>query len=173
VTGPLFLIGYRGTGKSTIGPLLAARLGWSFADADAELEARHGETIRQMFETIGEAGFRDRESALLNDLVGRPNSVIATGGGVILRPENRAVLQRGEVVWLTADIDTIEERLQADPTTHERRPALSVGGRAEIETILAAREPLYRSAARQVIDTASLSPEEAVDAILATWKRSN
>ncbi len=163
----IFLIGYRGTGKTTVARLLAERLGWSWVDADEVLEARYGQSIRQIFAEEAERGFRDKEAAVLGELCRQQRCIIATGGGVILRAENRDLLRRtGFVVWLTADAPTIWERLQQDATTGERRPALSVGGLAEIEELLRVREPLYRAAAHCTIDTLGQSPEEVAGAIL-------
>src|SRR5947209_7605430 len=97
----LHLIGYRGTGKSTIGPLLARRLGWGFADADGLIEAAAGMSIAGIFAAEGEAGFRDRESAALAELCRLTDHVVATGGGVVLRPANRGLLRNsGFVAWL-------------------------------------------------------------------------
>src|SRR5262245_51897574 len=90
----IFLIGYRGSGKSTVGRVLAGRLGWEFIDADAVLEERYGNTIREIFAAEGETGFRNKESAVLADLCTRAKTVIATGGGVILRQENRARIKQ-------------------------------------------------------------------------------
>jgi shikimate kinase len=164
----LFLIGYRGSGKTTVGSLVADRLGWAFVDADAVLEERSGQSIREIFANEGEAGFRDKETAVLADLCEHPNTVIATGGGIVLREENRNLLKRhGFVAWLTADPATLLARIQADPATAERRPALAGGGLAEVETLLAVREPLYRACADVIIQIAGLSPEQAADAILA------
>jgi shikimate kinase len=164
----LFLIGYRGSGKTTVGRLVADRLAWSFVDADTVLEERHGRTIREIFATEGEAGFRDKEAAVLADLCRRTNAVIATGGGIVLREANRELLKRhGLVAWLAADPQTLLARIQADPTTAERRPALAGGGLAEVEQLLAVREPLYRTCADVVIPVGALSPEQAADAILA------
>ena len=164
----LFLIGYRGSGKTTVGRLVADRLGWSFLDADSVLEERYGRTIREIFATEGESGFRDKEAAILADLCTRRNTVIATGGGIVLREENRRLLkQHGFVAWLTADPPTLLARVQADPTTAERRPALAGGGLAEIEQLLAIREPLYRACADEIVSVVALSPEQAADALLA------
>jgi shikimate kinase len=167
----IFLIGYRGTGKSTVARLLAAALGWDCIDADPLLEERHGRTIRQIFAAEGEAGFRDKEAALLQELCQRRQTVVATGGGVILREANRQRLKAGWVVWLTADPATIWQRLQADATTAERRPNLTVGGLSEIEELLRVREPLYRACADLVVETTGRTPEQVAEAILAGWRR--
>jgi shikimate kinase len=164
----IFMIGYRGTGKTTVARLLAGRLGWSWVDADETLESRFGMTIRTIFETEGEAGFREKECVVLADLCRLAQTVVATGGGVILRKNNRDLLrQSGIVVWLTANPETIENRLQRDPTTFERRPALSIGGLAEIAEILRMREPLYQVCAHFAVSTTELAPEEVAGAVLA------
>jgi shikimate kinase len=164
----LFLIGYRGSGKTTVGKIVADRLGWSFVDADAVLEEHHGRTVRDIFAAEGEPGFRDKEAEVLADLCTRTNTVIATGGGIVLREANRRLLkQHGTVAWLTADPATLLARIHADPTTAERRPNLAGGGLAEIEQLLAVREPLYRACADVVVPVGVFSPEQAADAILA------
>ena len=164
----LFLIGARGTGKTTVARLLAAHLRWTWIDADDALEKRFGQSIRDLFAQEGEAGFRDREAQMLADLCERRQHVIATGGGVVLRADNRQRLrQAGQVVWLTADPVTLWQRLQGDPATAERRPNLSVGGVAEIEEILQRREPLYRACADWIVSTAERSPEEVAAVVLA------
>jgi shikimate kinase len=168
MTDPLLLlIGPRGSGKSTVARLLARELDWDWLDADDVLEQRHGRSIRAIFAAEGEAGFRAKESAILAELCRLQRHVLATGGGVVLRAENRELLRRsGCVVWLTADIETLWQRLQGDESTAERRPALSVGGREEIVEIMRLREPLYRECADWVIDTAGRSPAEIVAEIL-------
>ena len=166
----IFLIGYRGTGKSTISTILAARLGWDAVDADIVLEAKVGSTIQTIFQSHGEATFRDHESAVLTELAMRERIVIATGGGVVLRPENRQRVRTGFVVWLRARPETIDHRLHIDPTTAARRPNLTaMGGLAEIQTVLALREPLYAECADLILDTDDPSPEPLADAILAAW----
>lgn len=109
-----------------MGRVLAARLGWSFVDGDERIEAEAGTTIAEIFATEGEAGFRDREAEVLAQLCQRQRYVIATGGGVVLRPANRELLKRsGFVVWLTASPEAAFARLQTDPTTATRRPNLT------------------------------------------------
>jgi shikimate kinase len=164
----VFLVGYRATGKTTVARLLAKALDWDWADADEVIESRCGRTIRQIFAEEGEAGFREKEAAVLEELCRRLRHVIATGGGVVLREANRTRLRAaGRVVWLTADAATLWGRLQGDSTTTERRPALTVGGLAEVEQLLRAREPLYRACADVVVETAGRSPEEIVAHILS------
>lgn len=170
-TARIFLIGYRGTGKSTVGRALADRLGWRFLDADTALETAAQTSITQIFATEGEPGFRDRESAILETLSQTPTAVIATGGGVILRPANRERLHsHGFTVWLTATPETCWERMQTDPTTGQRRPNLTAtGGLEEVRTLLAFREPLYRAVAHATFDTEADSPETLAAAILEAW----
>jgi shikimate kinase len=163
-----FLVGYRGTGKTTVARLLAEKLHRQWVDVDEALETRYGRTIRQIFAEESEAGFREKEAAVLDNLCRRDRQVIATGGGVILRADNREKLRAsGIVIWLTADAQTIWSRLQQDPTTAERRPELSHGGLAEIEELLRLREPLYAECAHLTVDTTSRSPEEVVQVILS------
>jgi shikimate kinase len=166
---PLFLIGPRGSGKTTVARLLAARLGWDWEDADDVLEARCGKTIRAIFAEEGETSFRDKESAVLAELCGRRRCVVAAGGGVVVREANRALLRAsGYVVWLTADAETLWRRLQGDEHTADRRPALTVGGRAEVEEIIRAREPWYRECACLMVRTEGRSAEAIADEIVAT-----
>ena len=169
----LYLIGYRGTGKTTVGRLVAASVGWEFVDADVVLEQNAGQTIKQIFDAEGETAFRDRETANLRTLSQRTNSVIATGGGIILREENRALLSRtGFIVWLKASVAELGKRIAADPVTSERRPNLTVGGAVEIEELVRQREPIYRSCADLEIDTDRRSPEIVAQSILMQWNPS-
>lgn len=171
MTANIILVGYRGTGKTTVGRLLAQRLGVPFADNDDRIEELAGKSIAEIFATEGEPGFRDRESAALAELCARSNSVIATGGGAVLREANRKLLKaRGFVVWLTAPPETIWQRLQSDPATGARRPNLTTtGGEDEVKALVAAREPLYREVADFVSPTDTLSPDAVADAILTAW----
>lgn len=161
------LIGYRGTGKSTLALPLARRLGWDWIDADVELERRSGRSIKQIFDTDGEPEFRRLERELLAELLKRDRLVVAAGGGAILNPATRADLKSsGPVIWLRASADVIEQRLATDPTTGQRRPNLTAsGGREEIERLLAIREPLYRECATIFVEADSVAPEQLVDEV--------
>ena len=161
------LIGYRGTGKSVVAQALATRLGWSVVDADEEIERRAGRSIREIFESDGESGFRNLERDVMSELLARDAIVIAAGGGAILNDETRAEATRaGTVVWLTASVDTILNRLLGDATTRSRRPALTDRDqRTEIEEVLAVRTPCYQSAATVTVATDGRSPAEIADDI--------
>lgn len=164
------LIGYRGTGKSTVAVELARRLGCAWHDADAELERALGTSIAALVAARGEGVFRDEEAARLVSLLAAGDGVLATGGGVVLRPANRDLLRRqgGLVVWLTAPADVIRSRLAADPATVRSRPALSGSDPLlEVDAALVAREPLYRECAAMAIDTAVMAPREVAAAIVA------
>ncbi|HEY4235620.1 MAG TPA: shikimate kinase [Lacipirellulaceae bacterium] len=166
---PILLIGYRGTGKSTVAKLLAARLGRDAVDADDEIERRAGQSIAAIFAEQGEVAFRDLETNVVDELSGRRRVVISLGGGAVLRAANRAAIRGGgQVVWLTARVDTIEARIAADATTALRRPDLTAaGGRAEIERLLAEREPMYRECATLIVATDEKTAEKVADEILA------
>jgi shikimate kinase len=119
-------------------------------------------------------GFRDRETAILAELASLDRHIVATGGGVVLRPANRLLLHTpgAFVAWLTADAETLWQRISGDPATTERRPALYGGGPEEVARVLAEREGLYREVADVVVDVAALSPEDAVGRILSAWTTS-
>lgn len=163
------LVGYRGTGKSSVAVGLAARLGMTPIDADALIERRAGCTIRELFEQQGEPAFRRLERAVLAELLAQDGLVIAAGGGAVLDPDTRQRMRAaGPVVWLQASAATIAARLEADRTTRDRRPPLtSVGPRHEIELLLAQREPLYREVASLAVPTDARDVPEVVDDIVA------
>jgi shikimate kinase len=164
----VFLIGYRGAGKSTVARLLAERLGWDWVDTDEAIEASRGKTIREVFAFEGEQGFRTAESKLLAEICQSKHRVVATGGGLVLAESNRKLMRAvGRVVWLQADAATLWKRLQSDATTPERRPPLAGGGLTEVEQVLLAREPLYRECAHWSVSTVDRSPMEVVDTVLA------
>lgn len=162
------LIGYRGCGKTSAAPLLAERLGWEWADVDGEIERITGRTIRHIFEWEGEIGFRKLESLVLSNLNLREQIVIATGGGAVVLPANRQQMREaGPVVWLQASVQTLWQRIQNDPRSAAMRPALTDRDPlAEIECMLAEREPLYAETATVVVNTDGLSVERIVDEIL-------
>ena len=165
----ILLIGLRGTGKTTVGRLLADRLSLPFIDADAELEAQAGRNIREIFASEGEKHFRDLEEQVLREVLQRGPAVIATGGGVVLRETNRQRLREaGRVIWLTADVNTLWQRLCDDEITHGRRPNLLAGGPEEIGQLMKQREQFYRSCADLEVSTVGRSPEEIAAAILAS-----
>jgi shikimate kinase len=163
------LIGYRGSGKSTVAPRLAARLGWEWIDADVELERRAGQSIRQIFEAAGEGEFRRRERATLIDLLRRERLVLAAGGGAILNADTRHDLRAaGPVVWLQAAAETLARRMESDPISGSQRPKLTTaGGLEEIRTLLAAREPYYRETASLAISTEGRIAEDIVNEIVS------
>lgn len=169
------LVGYRGTGKSTVARLLAQRLAVPWVDADAAVEERLGCSIAALVEQRGEAVFRDAEAEVLATLLATFQGVLATGGGAVLRESNRRLLRESgrPVAWLTAPADTIRARLAADPSTRERRPALGGGDvLAEVAAALSEREPLYRECADWVIDAAKATPAavaEEIKARLGCW----
>lgn len=163
------LIGYRGTGKSTVAPALAHRLQWAWCDADAELEHSSGRLIRDIFATDGEPTFRDMERATIVRLLQRDRLVLAAGGGAILNPETRSDFRRvGPVVWLKASISTIADRLKIDQAGGHQRPSLT--GKSAVEEIadvIAVREPLYHEAATITVSTDQRPVSDIVDEILA------
>jgi shikimate kinase len=165
----VFLIGYRGTGKSVIAQRLALKLGWEWVDADVEIELCSGKSISQMFAGDGEEAFRDLEEAVVAKLCERESQVIALGGGAVLRPATRERIRRaGTVVWLTATPETIAARLAADVTTATRRPNLTPGGGlTEIEQVLRQRTPIYQSCADLTVDNDNRDPQEVTNEIAA------
>lgn len=162
---PVFLVGMMGAGKTTVGRLLAQGLDYEFLDADAELERRTGVRIATMFELEGEAGFRDREQHLLEDLTTRQGIVLATGGGAVLRPSNRANLsRRGLVIFLDVSAVEIARRTQHDVN----RPLLNgPDRRARIDTLLEERLPLYRATAHLRFRSPARNPRRLASTILA------
>ena len=147
----VYLVGMPGSGKSTIGRTLAKCLGVTFVDADHALADRTGVAIATIFELEGEAGFRQRESALIAELSAGADILVATGGGVILRADNRALLRTtGVIVYLRAKLDDLWARTQHD----SKRPLLRAENpRAVLATMLESREPLYAGLADLIVET--------------------
>lgn len=168
----LALIGCRGTGKSTVGRILADRLGRPFLDTDREIEVRSGRSIRSIFADSGEPAFRDWEERTLAEVSAEsPGAVLATGGGAVLRPANRRTIRAfGFVAWVTADPDELFRRLKADRDGLAGRPALTPAGTLdEIIRVLADRSPLYAGLADAVIPTDGRDPPAVAEAILKCW----
>lgn len=159
----LFLIGLMGAGKTTVGKLLAARLGCDWLDTDKVLEQRCGVSVREIFELEGEAAFRDREQRLLEELTLQPNLVLSTGGGIVLREPNRLALKsRGTVVYLNADPHELWLRTRHD----KNRPILQgADARQKLIDLHAFRHPLYESTAHLTVQTGRPSVRDVVDKI--------
>ncbi len=147
----IFLVGMPGAGKTTVGRQLARRMQRRFVDADHEIEARTGVRIPVIFDIEGEQGFRDRESKVISELAGQSDQIIATGGGAILRPENRAVLrQGGTVIYLNVLPSQLYERTRLDPN----RPLLQVEDpRQKLVDLFNQRDPLYREVADIIVNS--------------------
>ena len=160
------LIGYRGTGKSTVGKIVAARLGHVLVSTDAEIVKLVGQSIPEIVEKNGWEYFRDLEIKVCQGLAGRTGLVVDTGGGAILRSENVEVLkERGRLFWLVASASTIAQRISQD----SQRPSLT-GAKSfvdEIQDVLRERIPKYQSAADYIIETDGRSVTQAADEILA------
>lgn len=164
----IILIGFRGTGKTTIGRILAQRLRREFVDADEYLERKTGKLIKDIFAEGGEVLFRDIEMQVIAELCLLDDRVIATGGGAVLREENiRRLRKNGILIYLNADADTVYKRIREDKLAAQRRPNLTDRGRyQEVEYLLEYRRPLYDKAADFVLDTAVISPNDAAGKII-------
>lgn len=155
IPGNIFLVGLMGAGKTSVGRLLAKTFNKTFYDCDQEIERRTGVKIPVIFDIEGEEGFRAREATVLRELASLHDIVLATGGGGVLREENRRVLaQHGTVVYLRASLDDLYQR-----TRHDRkRPLLQNGdSRAKLEQLFVQRDPLYQEIATLVVDTGNQS----------------
>lgn len=161
----IVLIGYRGTGKSSVANVLARRLRWKRISTDAEIVSRAKQPIPELVKAFGWEYFRDLESEVCRDLGGKDGLIIDTGGGAILRPENVAILQaNGRLFCLTAEVATIQARIGGDT----QRPSLT-GSKSfleEIAQVLDERRPTYHAAAHHIIPTDNQSVTQVADAIL-------
>ncbi|MFF2484180.1 shikimate kinase [Paenibacillus sp. NPDC058071] len=159
----IVLVGFMGTGKSTVSKLIAERLGWERFDSDEEIERRERKQIPQLFETVGEAGFREIESSVIDTLLSGPNdAVIATGGGAVLLERNRErMLANSYVVALTASAERIITRVKSDTS----RPLLQGDVAANVHRIMEQRKHAY-DFAHLKLDTSGMSAFEAADAIM-------
>lgn len=162
--GNIYLVGMMGAGKTSVGKLLANRLGKRFFDSDQQIERHTGVPISLIFEIEGEAGFRRREAEIIRELVALENIVLATGGGAVLHPETRQRLNRtGTVVYLRSTPHRLWQR-----TRHDRqRPLLQAPDpQKKIADLLAAREPLYQDVAHVIVDTDSQSLGQLIRRLL-------
>lgn len=159
----IFLIGPMGAGKSTVGRLLAEKLHYEFVDSDHQIEERTGATIPMIFDIEGEAGFRDREEAVIDDLTQQPLTVLATGGGAVEREVNRQHLRsRGFVVYLQSSVEALIQR-----TKHDRsRPLLQTANPEQVlRDLMERRDPWYMETADLVIATQQVSVHRVVKKI--------
>ena len=165
----IYLVGLMGAGKTTVGRQLAKRLGRQFYDSDHEIVQRTGVPIPTIFEIEGETGFRRRETQMMDELTLEPDIVIATGGGVVIAPENRALMrERGVVVYLNVPPQILYER-----TRHDRnRPLLQVENpRQRIDELYRQRDPLYREVAHIIVDGGRTNPGTMVRLIEDALKK--
>jgi shikimate kinase len=159
----LYLIGMMGTGKTTVGQVLAKELGYRFFDTDVLIERVAQKSINELFAEEGETFFRDLESQVLGEVSACTRSVIATGGGAVLRPVNWSYLRHGLIIWLNAPISLLIERLAKDDT----RPLLKIDNLSlKLETLLAERKSLYQEADLQIAIAKNENPEQIVSKIL-------
>ena len=169
----IFLIGYRCTGKTSVGRCLANRLGRSFVDTDLELVKEQGVSISDIVSKRGWTAFRDIEKRVIQRACERDTQVVATGGGAVLDEENvKRMKDSGVLVWLRADIKTIEKRITEDNTTQDFRLALtSKGSVKEIQETLLLRNPFYKGAMDFFVDTDVMDVEAVCEMIIQNLKK--
>ncbi len=162
----IVLIGYRGSGKSSIGQKLADRLWQDFVDIDDLIVERAGKSIKEIFEQDGEPAFRVIETGVVREVARLEEVVISLGGGTVLKEENRAALTAGghKIIYLRCEAETLHARIHADTKSALTRPSLTAlgGSLEEVQQMLAIREPLYRSIMTAELDVTNLTVEEAV-----------
>jgi shikimate kinase len=168
----LFLIGYRCTGKTTIGKSIAATIDWSFVDSDLLVIKECKKNIKDIIDTQGWQAFRRVERSMIKKVCTKDRQVVATGGGAVLDTYNvRAMESSGIIVWLRATAETIRERMLQDETTRTLRPALSEKGSVvEIEEVLLARHPYYENACDFAIPTDNVPVNEITKRIIQDMK---
>jgi shikimate kinase len=167
----IVLTGYRCSGKTTVGEILAGDLGRRFVDTDRVVEEKIGNSIQGYVSINGWGKFREVERQIVTDIASEDNLIIATGGGVVTEPENMTNLRKnGWVVWLQVDPETIRDRMDKDVHTVAARPSLSgEGSLNEIEEVLKERSELYAGSSDYCLSTDDVSPAEAAEAIGAAF----
>ena len=170
----IVLIGYRCSGKTSVGKRLARKQGWLFVDTDDRLTEKAGRSVREIVADSGWEGFRRLERDVIQEVCGRNNTVIATGGGAVLDPANVAAMQKsGRVVWLKVSPQTVKERMLRDGNTVDQRPSLTVNNPyAEITEVLNSRIPSYEQAMDFSVDTEGRSILEVAEIIWAAVNES-
>ncbi len=166
----VLLIGMMGAGKSLVGAMVAARLGWPRLDSDQQIERKTGHTVAQIFAERGEAAFRAEEAQALAEAVTSEGPlVVSVAGGAVLSADNRRLLrQAGMVVWLRADVATLARRL-APVAGGDHRPLLAGDRQARLSLLYAERQPYYQELADAVVDVDLLTPGEVADQVVAAW----
>lgn len=172
----ILLIGYRGSGKTSVGKLLADRLGWAWCDSDDAVEEAAGESISDIFADQGEPRFRELETEAINRLIATADQrgqVISLGGGAPMRPENRACWKdRASCVYLRGDAQTLHQRITGDDASGSRRPDLTDdGGLAEVQKMLELRSETYERSADFIVDVDHRRPETIVEKIVEYYSR--
>ncbi len=161
----IIIVGFMGTGKSTVSRLLSERLGWESKDTDEEIERLAGQSIKQLFSEDGEESFRDLESRVLKEVLSRGRQVVATGGGAVLRESNRrTMLSGGWVIALTADKESLIRRVTSAAAAG-MRPLLAGDAEERVGTLLETRRHAY-DFAHVIVDTTLRSPSEVTDLLL-------
>ena len=171
----IVLIGFRGTGKSTVGRLLAKRLERDFIDSDKHIESSTGKTIKSIFEDDGEEGFRKIEADVIAELSKEDNKVISAGGGAVLKDDNvRNLKDNGFLVLLEATPEIIHSRIAQDKKTTQQRPSLTDKKPLdEIKHLIEQRKPVYKNAADHTINTSYASCEDVVYEIITIVNKSD
>jgi len=168
----LVLIGYRGSGKSTVGRKLASRLKMKFVDIDDLIEDHQGVPISDIVKSHGWGHFRKLERSAIEEITKEDRIIIAPGGGAVLNSDNvNALRKNGLILWLKADKQTLLKRLHQDPGTNTRRPTLTGKGTSEeLKEVMSVREPIYERVSEIQIDTSTLDVETVVEKVLTVVK---
>jgi shikimate kinase len=172
----IYLLGYRGSGKTTVAGLLAQILDRPMVDTDDWVESAAGKSIREIFADGGEQVFRDREQQAIEQIANLPEpAIVALGGGAVLRPANQEVLKKtGHRVWLTASPQRLYDRITNDCSSADRRPSLTgKAGFDEVVNLLSERQPIYQQISEFTVDTDGLTPDQIAERILFWLKGSH